>query len=380
MTRLSVVSGAVAAVLLSGCTSLEERQIANGNFDYLQETTGKPLVIPGDIDQPSYQKDYSIPDVGQNAPADLVGENVKVVAPPLVLPTVSGTHIEEGNQNALIWFDQVDDSQPLNQAIWNAVTESLQARNAEIESQDMAANTLQSGWIEKVALNEEDTSWLDNAIDWISVSGEEQKVFYKFRFDLDVKPHGRSAALTVTQTARKVVSADTGEIIAAATDVEIARESEVNTLNSVVNEYDKHIRLIEAKRIKQIRSGLATEMGFDADGNPAFVVDSEYEITWTRLLLVLRKLGFNVKDLDQTNGLLFVKYGDSDGNWWDNLWSSDKASLPLDKKDYRIQVEEAGQKTTVTLLSEDNEPFSADKVSDIFSQFAAVMAEKNLDI
>ena len=48
-----------------------------------------------------------------------------VRSPALVLPLVTGSHIEEGKSSATIWFDQVDDSQPLSQAIWNSLLSFL---------------------------------------------------------------------------------------------------------------------------------------------------------------------------------------------------------------------------------------------------------------
>ena len=34
-----------------------------------------------------------------------------------------------------------------------------------------------------------------------------------------------------------------------------------------------------------------------ADGDAAYIVEAKYDVAWPRMLLVLRKLGFDVKDL-----------------------------------------------------------------------------------
>ena len=74
------------------------------------------------------------------------------------------------------------------------------------------------------------------------------------------------------------------------------------------------------------------ELGFDRNGEPAFVVQGEYDIVWPRFLLVLRKLGFNVKDLDKSNGILFVSFGSEESGWWSSLFSSDDDELLSLKK------------------------------------------------
>ncbi|MDC0602105.1 outer membrane protein assembly factor BamC, partial [Aliiglaciecola sp.] len=127
-------------------------------------------------------------------------------------------------------------------------------------------------------------------------------------------------------------------------------------------------------------SGYSMEMGFNADGDPAYVVSGDYDVVWPRLLLVLRKLGFNVKDLDKSNGLLFVNYGGSDSSWWEGWFNKDAKALDLDKTDYRIQVKKQGAKTSVTLLDNESTPFEVNKVTEIFPAFSEVMASDNLDI
>lgn len=49
-------------------------------------------------------------------------------------------------------------------------------------------------------------------------------------------------------------------------------------------------------------------MGFNVDGDVVYIVEVKYDVVWLRMLLVLCKFGFDVKDLDKLNGLLFVIY------------------------------------------------------------------------
>ena len=102
-------------------------------------------------------------------------------------------------------------------------------------------------------------------------------------------------------------------------------------------------------------------------------------MVWPRTLLVLRKLGFDVKDLDKSTGLLFVTYNGGDGSWWDGLFSSNQELL--EKGDYRLKVKAAGEnRTSITFMDNESQPFEANQVSDLYSTFAEVMSEDNLDI
>lgn len=369
MTRFSGVILGVGLVVLSGCSSLHERQTANGNYDYLESAESVAYKVPADIDNPSQRNDYYIPELGEKAPRDLLGDKLTVVSPALVLPLVSGSRVEEGLKEATIWFDQVDDSQALDTTIWNSLIAYLEEQGIGVISFDKNEQKLITDWM--IIEQQEDKSWFN----WTTT---ERSIGRRFEFTLEMRPHGRTAAL---KAELKDYLETVGDEVIADLSFEQERRNEVSVLNQVIGHYQQQIKLADIKRIRQIRSGLPMELGFDDDGQPAFVVDGEYDVVWPRLLLVLRKLGFNVKDLDKSNGLLFVNYGSLDSGWWDKLWSKNKESIKLDKDAYRIQVESTGPKTTsITMLDKDNKPFEANILADIFKPFQSTMSADDLDL
>ncbi|MCC2615578.1 outer membrane protein assembly factor BamC [Aestuariibacter halophilus] len=370
MARATIFTvSSIALTLLAGCSTLSERQIANGDFEYLEASNSTALKVPEGLDQPPAYPDWNIPALETDPQSALVGKAVKVSSPALVLPVVSGSHIEEGHKEATVFFDQVDDSQPLDVAIWNSLISFLEEQGIGVMSFDKDNQVLITDWM--IVEEEHDGGWFD----WTTT---ERSVGKRFEFKLDVKPHGRTASL---KAELKDFLQTEGDNATADLAFEQERSLEVDVLNQVISHYENQIRVADARRLKQIRSGFTMERGFDADGNPAYVVNGEYDLVWPRLLLVLRKLGFNVKDLDQSNGLLFVNYGSSDIGWWDKLWGDDGTELPIDADAYRIQVtKSASEKTTFTLLTDDNQAFTADKVSELYDAFARTMAQDNLDI
>lgn len=368
MTYKLQIVGLIVGSLLAACSSLEERELASGSFKYVKEQPGQKIKIPEGVDSPKFSDTFKLPEISEDAPKNSIGKNLSVLSPSLVLPVVTGSHVEEGSKSAKVWFDQVDDSEPLDTTIWNSLIRFLEKEGIGIETFDKDGQRLVTEWIVK-----------DESVDnnWYRWSKSERKVGQRFEFYLEMKPHGRTAALSADLIAYKEkVNADSVEI----TKAKDHRRNEVDILNKVVKNYEFEIKVADVKRFRQIRQGLAMNLGFDSDGAPAFVVDADYDITWPRLLLVLRKLGFDVKDYDKSNGLLFVKYNGADDSWWSNIWSSDKNSMKLDTKEYRLKVASLGDKTSVTMLDEENKPFEVNKLTDLYPIFSRNMSADDLDI
>ena len=356
-----------ALTFLSACSSYENRQVASGGFEYLEEAKSGKLQIPENKDNPEFSNEYQLPTLGDKAPTELLGNKLSVRSPQLVLPLVTGSHITEGNREAVVWFDQVDDSQSLDTTIWNSLLNFLEEQGIGVVSFDKDNQLLVSDWM--VIENIEESAWYS----WTKT---ERSIGQRFEFRLEVKPHGRSAALKVKL---KDYLETVNEQVIADIDESTVRLKEIEILNSVISHYAKQIRIADARRLRQIQQGLKLELGFNADGDPAYLVDASYDIAWPRLLLVLRKLGFNVKDLDKSNGLLFVNYTGSDSGWWSSIWS-DAGELPLEHDEYRLKVAQQGQKTSITFQDNESNPLSSQLVADLFTPIAEIMATDNLDI
>ncbi|MFT6988959.1 MAG: outer membrane protein assembly factor BamC [Paraglaciecola sp.] len=363
-----IVATVVSATLLSACSSIEEREVAGGSFDYLKEQPGQKIKIPDDVDTPNFNDIFKLPDLGKDAPINTMGKNLSVLSPSLVLAVVTGSHIEEGSKDATVWFDQVDDSLPLDTAVWNSLIRFLEIEGIGVEKFDKDKQRLITDWVIR-----------DESVEssWYSWSKSERTVGQRFEFSLDKKPHGRTAALSVDLVEYKEkLDSQSTQITQSKDD----RRNEVDVLNRVVKNYEFETKVASVKRFRQIREGLQMELGFDSDGEPAFVVDGDFDITWPRLLLVLRKLGFDVKDYDKSNGLLFVKFNGAEDGWWSNIWSSDKNELDLDTEEYRIKVLKVGKKTSVTLLDDESNPFPVNKLTDLYPTFSKTMSDNDLDI
>lgn len=353
-----------AVALATGCTSSQTRKQASGDFDYLEVTEAEMLKVPEDLTRPPISNRFELPETKTDR--KILGPEVIVQSPRLVLPLVSGSHVEEGSPKATVLFDQINDDKPLDTTIWDTVLGYLEINNIAVDSFDRENNELITDWV--VSRKNVDTSWYD-------FSDEVIEQARKFKLTVEVALHGRTAALNVEKIA---YIDENGESQLAGLSPFELRENEVNFLNYIIQEYDFGIRLAQNQRIEMIREGFQSELGFNPDGEPAFMVDAIYANTWPRLLLVLRKMGFDVIDLDQSSGLMFVKYNGPDTSWWSGLFSDEKISL--EKVNYRLLVESVGEKTAVTFKDSDNKAFEVKQATDLFSVFSEYMGEENLDI
>ncbi len=352
---------------MTGCAGKEEREIASGSFKYLEAAQQKSLDVPEDLDSPNYSQRYILPDVGENAPKELKGKKLKVLPPSLILPLVAGTNVEEGSEDAKVLFDQINDNEPLQKTVWDTVLTYLEKSNVGVEKFEKDNNILVTDWVTET--REVPSSWYDFTGSTVS----EKK---KFKFTMTLAPHGRTAALKTELI--EFINVD-GQPAMSQVDLISKRTAESGFLNSVIAEYDFGIRLATTQRIAKIRQGFNTEMGFDSDGNPAFMVDAVFENTWPRLLLVLRKMGFDVKDLDQSTGLLFVQYNGIERSWWSGMFGSEE-ELEIEKDEYRLQLEDVGEKTSVTFMDNESKPFDAKRITKLFAPFKEYMGNEDLDI
>lgn len=368
MNNKRIITIFAAVAVLSACTSSGSRELTSGNYDYMNVKQQElDLKVPEGLDTPSRSNRYALPILESTAVgAPLMGEQIRISSPRLVLPLVSGSHVEEGNKGATVMFDQVDDSRSLDKTIWDKVLSYLEQNNIGVEAFDRQNNTLVTDWV--ISVTELDTSWYDFSNEFV----EQAK---KFKLSLNVAPHGRTASLT-----NEIVDYidENGNAAIASMDAIAQRTNEVEFLNFIIEEYDFGVRLAMSERLAKIRDGFSSELGANAAGDSAIVINAAYNNAWPRLLLVLRKMGFDVIDLDQSSGIMFVLYNGNEKGFWSGLFADE--ALALDKDNYRIFVQRAGENTSVTFKDDDNVSFDAKQTSDIFELFQEYMASDNLDI
>jgi outer membrane protein assembly factor BamC len=350
---------------LSGCSSVEERRIASGSLAYTKyKTIGQPA-IPEGLSSPKTSLQYAIPTIEDNNQP--VGTKLPVVSPSLILATPAGTYLEDGALTSSVVIDKLDNEVSVLSYSANQVTDYLKAQNIGYTLLAEDSSVVQTDWL--IEVQEADSPWY-------SLNTVNKELGKRFKITITPAAHGRTATVTTVLT-DFVVSE--GDDIVDSLDDFVKREVEAELLNAILQRYAQSQQVKALERMSQIRSGISTEEGFDKVGNPALILDTQYDIAWPKFQLVLRKLGFNVKDLDKSNGLIFVSYQGAEDSSWFSLFSEE--GLPLEEDDYRIQLLPlSSDQTTITFMDEQATPFTPALLSGIFPEFAEILQQDNLDL
>ena len=363
--RKSFCFTSLLVIALSGCSSIEERRIASGSLAHTKyKTIGQPD-IPEGLSVPKTSLQYIIPAIEDNGQP--VGKNLPVVSPSLILATPSGTYLEEGALTSSVVIDKLDNEVSVLSYTANQVIGYLNAQSIPYTLLSEDSSVIQTDWIIEV---------LEGNSPWYALNSVDKELGKRFKITIAPASHGRTATVT-TELTDLVVSE--GDDLVDSLDDFVKREVEAELLNAILQRYAQSQQVQALERMSQIRSGINTDEGFDKSGNPALVLNTQYDIAWPKFQLVLRKLGFNVKDLDKSNGLIFVSYQGAEDSSWFSLFSDE--GLPLEEDDYRIQLTAlSSDQTTVTFMDEQATPFTPASLSGIYPEFAEILQQDNLDL
>ncbi|QLE85434.1 outer membrane protein assembly factor BamC [Shewanella sp. Scap07] len=354
----------------TACSTPVDRRQANGSDEYAKVESAPLLVIPEGLNEPTYSKEYAIPELGNNADSSLVGKTLDIRPPLQVLPMAEGTHVEEGSDNIKIVVESIDNDVDLKEELFNVLKEYLNSKSVEIVNEDYEAGIIETGWIE-------DKQVIDSSF-W--GSDEVYVLRQRYQFDVDVRPHGRSGSLLIDLIEHEEsFDGSQKEIFLSGED---KRRYTIDMLNNTVAYISvKRAQAIKAKRLKEslgIDVDLVkAEVNDDADSEASrsyWIADAPFKRTWDRLRIVLPELGFEIIDMDSNKGLYYINVTDDSG-FWSSLWSEKK--LPIDEGSYRLLLQDGDSEnqTRIDLNNVDDEPLSNEVVEAVYDGLAELMSE-----
>lgn len=346
---------------LAACTSPMERRQANGNEEYLNAGTGRgELIIPEGLKAPTYSREYNIPELGPKADSALVGNRLDVRPPLQVLPMAEGTHVEEGSDNIKIVVESVDNDIDLKKEIFDYLTAFLSKRDIKIADSNYETGVIDTDWIE-----------YQEVVD-SSIFGAD-KVYtlkQKYRFDVQVRPHGRTGAIAIELLDhQESYDGDDQETLLTGED---KRRYTIDMLNSAIAYMSQQRE--SALRAKRVEQSLGIPVQLETGEQAYFVADADFDKVWNRLRIVLPEMGFEVSDMDRSKKLVFLNY-DDDSGFWSSLWGDEQ--MPLEKGGYRLLLEETDNpdKTRLLLRTISDEPLSNEVVEGVYKAFSDLMSE-----
>ena len=346
---------------ISACSSASKKH-ASGGFEYAEKQESKPFIVPQNLDKLEEHKKFMVSNkINHEGP---VGKEMDIRAPSLVLPLAASSRVVAESDEAIIWFDKVLEDKDLLVFLEQSVVSELTSANvgyAIIKSQEKSTDSqiasvsvYESEWFEK----EVESGWLFTEIESVTR--------LRFRFDLAIKPHGRSASLKVSliDYMRKDQQGDSKSI--GSID---KHRAEVAMLNKMVSQVDFNYRSFQHEN-RLIRAGqqLVTIGSNDKD-EPAFFVEMSLDNLWDNMPIFFEKYGFTISDLNESKKIYYVSYVKPDSSLWDSIWGDEAPVIDVEEAEYQFSLKSAGdedKQTIVTIYDAKGKPLSLELVQQIF--------------
>lgn len=343
-SNLLVLAG-TATIVASAC-SFTPREQAEGKFEYLEVGLQQQVEPAPNKKLPTPSNRFNVPEANQTGP---VGKIVPVLAPTLVWPLANGSRLEESEQGAHIYFDEIEGMSNVGQYVWQGALQALRLRNVGIVEQQERQRIV-TDWLEESFTHGEDD---DNVT-----------IRRRIALNFETAEHGRTTTIRSEVVEQQIDAENNVEV----TPTYLAFRDQ-NAATAALNMVVSEIAITQMAGVAAVDDDgtVAVDMGFDEDGYASIVLGASFGFTWGLMQEVLPELGFEVDDYNRELGRYYTIYGVKKSFWFSR---NVDGKLELPRGDYEIKVTGDQKQTTVTLFRDGN-PLSAAQVMQIFAPFAA---------
>ncbi|WP_406609162.1 outer membrane protein assembly factor BamC [Agarivorans sp. JK6] len=376
-TMKVVFFGSLVATLAACSSSGEKHRQAERGFEYLEATQVEPLVIPEGITPPEQSSEFVIP-TPQAKEEVLVGSAVDVRAPVQIIPLIAGSRIENTEDGLIFWFDilQAQTATETTATMMQTISDYIAYRNSSIARRDDQQAIIESNWL--VDAETVEGSW------WFFSSDTVMEQRQKFTYQLDVKPHGRTAGLKVSFIDGEIYR-DGGDLAIDLDEFDKQRLAvvELNRLIGYISDRREELEQQLAAQREEARlaamSEAEKEQLYDETVNLVLVNDSgaayykaraNMEKTMKRLRLVLPLAGFTITDYIANSGSLYLTYERPPEQVLENYGLS---TMEFEEKDYIFTVGSNGNVTQITLSDNEGVVLKPSEVKALYPYLAILM-------
>ncbi|WP_199608879.1 outer membrane protein assembly factor BamC [Flocculibacter collagenilyticus] len=346
--------------VLYGCSIFTTH---DDEYAYTKAETREGIKTPEGLDSPIIREEYQLP---KNQFEGEIGESLELLTPVQIIPVAEASRVDEGETAAKVWIDKKKEIKNLQSFIWNTLHEYLEAENIGVDRILEDQKSLISGWVLK---QEESGYWL-----WKSLDTSEGK---RFEFTVEMLPHGRTGSVTAKLHEYLV---NDGDDLTADVSAIAQKRAEANALNSFLIYFDYKYRKLQSEAAAD-GSRVTLNLGFDKDGNAAYISKYNEASVWSQVLPVIEELGFTVTDLNVSKRVYYVDYEEPEESFWDNLWEDrEDITLKLLPAKYIIKVAAIDDGTSITIFDENEKPVNEQVLVDGHNAFIKVIRDLNLEL
>ncbi len=355
--RLSMLTAAVAAVLVSACSGniLPESK----KIEYKSAGKLPTLEVPPDLTQPTRDDRYVVPDVSPKGSATFsayAGERAGAGAAaastgPVVLPNIDKMRVERaGSQRWLVAAGAPD-------KLWPTIKEFWQETGFIVDVELPEAGVMETDWAENRAKLPQDIirGTLGKVFDSLYSTAERDK--FRTRLEKGAEPGTTEIYISHRGMYEIYVNEGKSETKWQPRPAEPDLEAEMlRRLMVRLGTDETRAKSLMAVESKQDRAKLTRA----ADGAGALTLQEPFDRAWRRVGLALDRVGFTVEDRDRVQGLYFVRYIDPEidnrkkqGDGWMSklaFWKGGKSDIDT-KAQYRIHVAAEGSDSKLRILT-----------------------------
>lgn len=336
------------SLAVMGCSTVYPKR-ADGDFEYLKHKEGKELQIPAELDKPNYSDEFKISkEIDTTGP---LGDALDIRSPALVLPIAASSRIVLADPTTKIWFDKVFEDRDLQEFIQYSLNENL--KNEDVTLTKIDDNTYTSSWFLKENIT-------DNFIYETLDSTESMR----FKYIYEVKPHRRSLSLRVDLVDYMKTDDAGGTKTIAPID---KKRAEVNMLNQIVTQVDYEYRLQQQKnRLAKVNQDLVI-VGMNQEGEPAYIVEMDFDILWDSMPIFFSDYGFKITDLNEQKYIYYVDFTTPEVNFWDIIWGDKVEAVDVKNDKYEFKISSLDkERSAVTIYNSDGEVLPSSTLERIF--------------
>ena len=362
MKRIELIRTGVCLLplLLAACGGLSE--FRSDKVDYKSQSAKlPPLEIPPDLTKPGADDRFAVPDLNAGSKATSASEYNRdrgaqggTVGAGKVLPDQPNARIQRsGSQRWLVVKGESD-------AVWSVVKQFWQEVGLKLTVELPEAGVLETDWAERREKIDDGVSrnTLSRLLGSVYSTSERDK--YRTRLERGAEP-GTTEIYISHRGMEEVYT--TGNIVNAQTAWQPRPpdpELEAEMLRRLMTRFGVKEDVAKAEMAATAKPVLRASIVKGKDGALQLSVDDQFDRAWRRVGLALDRVGFMVEDRDRSKGTYFVRYIDSDADnkaeskgFFAKLNPFSKSEKKATPEQYRVQVNEAGALSEISVLAKD---------------------------
>ncbi|CUS49231.1 MAG: beta barrel protein translocation lipoprotein component BamC [Idiomarinaceae bacterium HL-53] len=303
-----------AGLVLTACSSAQYDK-PDGTFDYVNIPERDQLETPEGLELQTDTAIYAVPLLPTAADDAVIGDDVSIRPPRQLLAVAPGSRVEESSRESVIYLDTVDGIANLSNSVWEHMIDVVDRLGVSYE-RDRETNTIITERF-TILQYERSRPGLANVLNRDKIVTESEQAF---ELTFTVAGHGRSGALTAKAIEPTwIVDGQTQSV-----PMNFERMLERDLLNDVSLELERSYqtnRAVFSDRNIDIQTGVST------NDEPAFVMNTDFSNAWVLFPEMLEALGFDIEDLNQSEGIYYTTYNPfSERSWFSRLafWKGDE--------------------------------------------------------